>query len=248
VPASVHNPTVNAGDLAGLGRGVDSWRSKTTELVGAKRDGPEKPVYAGFSWMVPLLPHLGHQDVYQLFDFTKSWTDPTNLAMSGIVIPAFVDPTNSHQRWTGFPHPGIALTHFVGMSGVDDTRNSVAAKLPRSDKRAGVFGYDQVARNDEITDGTSQTIMVIGAGKVTAPWVQGGGATIRGAREPYFDELSGFGSGGVSGGGTLAVMADGSVRMISKSIDPAVFRAMCTIHGADTVDSAKLDASAPRKP
>jgi len=37
-------------------------------------------------------------------------------------------------------------------------------------------------------------------------------------------------------------MADGSVRQINASIDPAVFKAMCTIHGGETVD---LEKSAP---
>ena len=76
------------------------------------------------------------------------------------------------------------------MSGVEDARNVVAAKLPRSDPRAGVFGYDEVARPEQITDGTSQTIMVVGSGALANPWILGGGATIRGAREPLFRQVS----------------------------------------------------------
>lgn len=124
----------------------------------------------------------------------------------------------------------------------------VAAMLPRSDPRAGVFGYDQVARASDVTDGAAQTIMLIGSGRVTAPWVQGGGATIRGARTPYFDSLTGFGSASSPGSGATALMADGSVRQISKDIDPAVFRAMCTIHGAETIDMGKFNAAVHPKP
>ena len=36
--------------------------------------------------------------------------------------------------------------------------------------------------------------------------------------------------------GTIALMADGSVRLVPETIDGNVFRAMCTIHGSDTVD------------
>jgi hypothetical protein len=82
--------------------------------------------------------------------------------------------------------------------------------------------------------------MVIGIGELANPWVMGGGATIRGARQPYFDKLSGFGSHGQNG--AIAMMADGSVRLVSPSVDPGIFRAMCTIHGAETVD---LQAAAP---
>ena len=101
---------------------------------------------------------------------------------------------------------------------------------------AGVFGYDEVARPEQITDGQSQTIMVAGAGALANPWTFGGGATIRGAREPYFDKSSGLGTKGLPGGGSLVVMADGSVRHVTAKVDPKIFRAMCTIHGNDSVD------------
>jgi hypothetical protein len=55
---------------------------------------------------------------------------------------------------------------------------------------------------------------------------------------PYFDAISGFGSVGDPGAGALVAMADGSVKRISKDIDAAVFRALCTIHGAETIDMA----------
>jgi len=108
--------------------------------------------------------------------------------------------------------------------------------LPRSDPRAGVFGYDDVASSDEITDGASNTVMILGSGELASPWALGGGGTVRGAREPYFDPLSGFGSRGRKSAGALAVMADGSVRFISSDIQPSAFRAMCTIHGGETID------------
>jgi hypothetical protein len=129
------------------------------------------------------------------------------------------------------------------MSGVEDGRNVVAAALPRSDPRAGVFGYDEIARPEAITDGQSQTIMLIGNGRLAGPWVQGGGSTIRGAREPYFDSLSGFGSQGLESRGTYVLFADGSARIISADIDPAVFRALCTIHGGEAVDLPKLEST-----
>ena len=169
------------------------------------------------------------------------------MLVAHIEIPAFYDPADARHRWDGFPFNGVALTHFVGMSGAED-RNEVVARLPRTDPDAGVFGYDFVARDSEITDGLSNTIMLIGSGTVQSPWAEGGGATVRGAREPSFGELTGFGSKSVTGGGALVVMADGSARVISKDIDPALFRSLCTIHGGETVDPAKLESMAPKRP
>ena len=84
---------------------------------------------------------------------------------------------------------------------------------------------------------------MIGTGELAAPWIMGGGATIRGARQQYFDRLTGFGSRGLSAPGAYALMADGSARVIWGKIDPEVFKAMCTIHGTNepTVKMEELD-------
>lgn len=236
-PSSSGN-VVPSGDLAALAAAANQWRLQGANLAGVKRLS-DKPVLAGYSWMTQLLPYLGHNDLYGRFDFTKGWHDQVNIALTCEEIPAFLDPTdrNRHMAIVGEKKAiGPAFTHYVGMSGVEDTRNVVAAELPRSDPRAGIFGYDQVAANEQITDGTSDTIMLIGAGKIVGPWASGGGATVRGARDPYFDDITGFGSAGDPGSGALVAMADGSVKRISKDIDPAVFRALCTMHGAEKID------------
>ena len=204
--------------------------------------GPIPPASAHFSWLTSLLPFLDQDELYAKLDFAKPLTEQSNLQVGATIVPQFLNPLDPRQRWKGYPLEGLALTHFVGMSGVEDARNVVAAKLPRSDPRAGVFGYDEVARAEQIADGTSQTIMVVGGGELANPWLFGGGATIRGAREPLFDKTSGLGTKGLAGGGTLAIMADGSVRQINPNIDPAVFKALCTIHGRESVD---LEKSAP---
>jgi hypothetical protein len=188
-----------------------------------------------------LLPHLGYGELYGQLKWSEDFLHESNFEQAKRVIPEFLHPEDDRQRWKGYPFEGFGLTHYVGMSGVED-RNVVAAALKRSDPRAGIFGYHDVARAEDITDGLNQTIMVIGVGEIVAPWVQGGGATIRGAREPYFDDVTGFRMrGGSSQGGTAVMMADGSARWISADVDPAVFRAMCTIHGGETVDRASGD-------
>lgn len=240
---------VPSGDFSALAAAVNQWRAQGANLAGVKRLD-DKPVLAGYSWMTQLLPYLGHNELYGHFDFTKGWHDQANIALACQEIPAFLDPTNPNRHMTivGVKEAiGPAFTHYVGMAGVEDARNLVAAELPRTDPRAGIFGYDQVATNDQITDGTSNTIMLIGAGKIVGPWISGGGATVRGARAPYFDDITGFGSAGDPGAGALVSMADGSVKRISKDIDPAVFRALSTIHGAESID-LKANANVIRAP
>ncbi|MGI8982203.1 MAG: DUF1559 domain-containing protein [Pirellulaceae bacterium] len=218
-----------------LGEGLVKWHP-SGKLVGVRRVGEGDNVQAHYSWMHQILPFIGQQEHYGKFTLDKPLSDKVNLQLCSKIIPEFLNPGDDRTRWKGYPFENFALTHFVGMSGIEDARNVVAAKLPRSDPRAGIFGYDSIATPAEITDGTSNTIMVLGGGELANPWVMGGGATIRGAREPYFDKISGFGSKGTSG--VTVVMADGSVRVISSNISPAVFRALCTIHGAEKIDLA----------
>lgn len=240
---------VPSGNVTALAAAINQWRAQGKDLVGAKRLN-DKPVLAGYSWMTHLLPYLGHQDLYQKFDFAKGWHEKENIVLACEEIPAFLDPMNGNRHMTiiGVKEAiGPAFTHFVGMAGVEDTRNMVAAELPRSDKRAGIFGYDKIASQEEITDGLSNTVMIVSAGKIVGPWASGGGATVRGARAPYFDDITGFGSAGDPGAGALVAMADGSVKRIAKGIDPAVFRALCTIHGAESVDlTAHANAIRPQ--
>jgi hypothetical protein len=232
------SPELNSAvPAARLSPGVQDWFTQSgARHSGVRRANMIDPPLAQFSWLTSLLPFLGHQNLYEQFDFNKSFTDGKNLQLGGTIVPEFLNPLDDNHRWQGYPLDGSALTHFVGVSGVEDSRNVVAARLPRTDPRAGVFGYDQVARPEEITDGTSHTAMVVGAGALPNPWVFGGGATVRGAREPLFEKTSGLGSKGLPGGGSIVMMADGSVRHVRGNIDPRVFKAMSTIHGAETFD------------
>jgi hypothetical protein len=222
--------------ITSLPGALTTWHDRPSRsLTGILNPTSDEHPIAHLSWMTGLLPYLGHQREYDRLKLDQPLTDEANLEVAEVVIPEFQNPRDDRKKWDGYPFDGLALTHFVGISGVEDARNVCAAKLPRSDPRAGIFGYDAIALPDEITDGTSHTIMIAGSGRLANPWMMGGGATIRGAREPLFDKVSGLGTKGLSSG-TVVLMADGSVRQIPTSIDPAVFKAMCTIHGAESVD------------
>ena len=58
--------------------------------------------------------------------------------------------------------------------------------------------------------------------------------------------MTGFGSLGHGKTGAIVLMADGSVRWLDADMDPNVFRAMCTIHGSESVDLTELPFDNPR--
>ncbi len=229
------------GSLAAMRAGYDGLvAEKAGHLKGVRGMGEDRALEEGYSWMTELLPHIGYKDLYLQFDTTKTWMMPLNRVHAYVVIPQFVNPADPNVQWNGHPFDGVGLTHFAGMAGIEDKRTVVAAELPRTDPRAGIFGYDQVVKLADIKDGTSDTIMLIGTGKSSAPWIQGGGGTVRGARAPYFDKFHGFGSYGIPGQGVYVMMADGSTRVINASIDPEVFKSLCTIQGGEQVDLQKI--------
>lgn len=215
----------------------------------AEEDKDEDFIVYHYSWMTQLLPYMGYEKIHKRLDFKKPWTTGSNHFAAQYRIPQFLNPSDDRKAWKGYQFTNMGLTHFVGMSGVEETRQEVAATLDRSHERAGIFGYEGVAKESDITDGKNQTIMLIGSGELIGPWILGGGATVRGARAPhvdeasgekkfdYFNALDGYGSRGQTG--ALTLMADGSARLLSPDIDPALFRALCTTHGKETVDLAK---------
>ena len=235
------------GVLGMLDRGFDKlrqaeWEGGDGKPLKGTYQWEDKPRAYGFGWVVQMLPHLGYQSLYDEIDFeAQTWTTPANLVPATRIVSELLNPNNPVRRTRsdGFGFGGLALAHFVGMSGVEDSRNDVAATYDRADPRAGIFGYDAVAGTKDITDGLGETILMIDAGRINGGWIQGGGATIRGARAPYIDEQYGFSSQGLEKPGVVTMMADGSVRVIDADVDAEVFRALATAHGGETVDLSR---------
>ncbi len=125
---------------------------------------------------------------------------------------------------------GFPVTHYVGVSrlGAD------AGQLDASDRRAGVFGFQRRVGQSTIGDGAANTIAIFGVAGRLGSWAAGGDATVRPlTKAPYVNGPDGFGSGQPDG--MLAGMADGSVRFLSKDIDPRVIEQLATINGGESV-------------
>jgi hypothetical protein len=202
------------------------------------------------SWMVELLPYVGEGDFQDVSgDPNKSWNEGKNLQLAQMVVPQFLAPgaantaTLYHIRYPGMAQP-VAATNFVGIGGVGRDSASYTANDPAAAKKRGIFGYDRETRPEEIKDGLDQTIALIQVpAEPRSPWLAGGGSTVRGVSEDL-DSVEPFVCTEYQGQkGTFAIMADFKVRFIPATIDPATFRAMCTIAGGDKI--ANLDKVAP---
>jgi len=205
------------------------------------------------SFLRELLPYFDddrYRMLYTQIDPSKPWYDGQNLKAARVLVPQFLHPAAPPyfgEAKAGGREMRVALSHFVGMAGVGPD----APFYRKDDPRAGIFGdpaYRPPTRLDEIRDGTSNTILMIQVdSRLAGPWIQGGGSTMRGTSLAGNDVGRPYGFLAPTHGGkpgTFVVMADGSVRYITRNISPEVFKALCTMAGGETLPS--LDTVAPR--
>jgi hypothetical protein len=203
------------------------------------------------SWMVELLPDLG-SDAAALnarIDRTKSWRDPPdNLPVAATLIPPFLNVQNPENTWW-IRYPGmnaeVAATNYVGIAGVGLDAADYRPDEPSTTTKLGVFGYERTTKTSEISDGAANTIAIIQVPPTfKRAWMAGGGSTVAGV--PEKNSIRPFVSCTYKGKrGTMAIMADCTVRFISETISDEAFQALCTIKGGESVI---IDRDAPKVP
>jgi hypothetical protein len=181
-----------------------------------------------FDFYVPISPYLDYQGLTENIDPTQPWAGGINGRLGDVRIGILICPSAGRVA-----PPAPQPTTSIGVAGI----GTDAPLLPKTDPRAGVFGYDRKTTVADIKDGTSTTMMLAESGRVIGSWLQGGPATVRGldpTNAPYIGPGRQF--GGLHDGSAVIAMADGSIRVVTESIDPKVFEAMSTIAGGEKLD------------
>jgi competence protein ComGC len=186
--------------------------------------GPRANPEERLSWMVAQLPYLGQEALYRQLDVEKAFAE--NLPAVQTRVKAFECPSSKE------PAMADAVTNYVAMAGI----GLDAASQPEGAAGNGFMGYDRLTSLATIKDGTSNTIALMETRSGLGPWVRGGTSSLRGFDPgdlPVGGDQRPFGghTGGMSAG-----MADGSVRFIRSSIDPAKLAAAITIDGGEAFD------------
>ncbi|MES2793145.1 MAG: DUF1559 domain-containing protein [Planctomycetota bacterium] len=187
---------------------------------------PDLAPEARLSWIVGLLPDLDQATLSREIDQSKGWSDAVDAPHLKSNIPCLLNYWNGNAPL----RDGSAVSHYVGIAGV----GKEAANLPISDQRVGAFGYDRQVRVEDVTDGLSNTMFVTEVSQNLGPWSRGGMATIRAlTTKPYINGPDGIGNKCFDH--IQVLFGDGSVRVVSKDIDPAIFEALATIHGGEAI-------------
>ncbi len=182
------------------------------------------------TWVVQILPYLGEQNLYDNYDETKWMTDPVNRDFRGAELAFMKCPSDDFNRikysgQTGSSHTGNhgdnwARSNYAANGALGFQSDSIhcndygtggsgcAAQGDsqgwNDSKIRGVMGVNSAATIKEISDGTSNTIMVleIRAGVTTndcrGVWAMAGGGPSACWAHGYIGDAGGPNAGAIA--------------------------------------------------
>jgi len=154
------------------------------------------------SWRVALLPFLGEDELYKQFKLDEPWDSPHNKKLLAKMPPLFAPVIGKAKANSTF------YRVFTG--------------------KGTVFEGNKGIRTKDITDGTSNTLLIVQAGDAV-PWTK--------PEELPYDPAKALPRFGQQfKGGFYIALCDGSVRFVQTPIDEKGFRALITPNGGEVVN------------
>ncbi len=201
---------ISANNLKIIGLAVHNFYSNYNRFpsdIVDKKTG--KPL---LSWRVAILPYLEHEALYKQFKLDEPWDSPNNIQLVK-KLPKVYSALGKIE----IDEKGNALTQYLGIRGP-----------------GCLFEPNDQIRIGAITDGTSNTIMIVEA-KKGAVWSKPEDFDFNDTKLININVL-----GGVFPGGVHTVFCDGSVRFLSDKTSPDLLKALFTRAGSEIIDQIKF--------
>ena len=188
-------------NLKQIGLAMHNYHSAYNTFPGPVLDKQGKPL---LSWRVAILPFIEQQAIYNKFKLDEAWDSPHNKALLKEMPSTYTCPDNpKSEAFT------TSYQTFVG--------------------NGAMFELNRGASLQEITDGTSNTIMVVES-KDGVPWTKPDDLKFDPADAKPLNGASSMHPGGIN-----ALFGDGSVRFIKTVINPRVWKAIITKAGGEVI-------------
>lgn len=190
--------------------------------------GPGNPAGKSVGWRAILLPHLEQKSLHALYDFESHWWEGRNLAAASQRLKIFQCPSVPQRLAVlsavakpprpamAFPLP-LAPTDYEAIMGVQPSIDLERYASPLANR--SVLFRNSTVRMAEITDGTSQTIVVVECS---------GRPLVYRGRSPRSDLANDQGQGWIDSVGPFSLdgaSADGSMQGLGPVITPRAMNA-----------------------
>ncbi len=176
-------------------------------------DEKGKPMH---SWRVLLLPHMGYDWLYQQYDFTQPWDSPQNINLSFQMPPEFACPDDLDAAIQYETSYMVVVGRGTMFPGAKST--SIA----------------------DITDGLSNTIMVVEVPASGVSWLEPKDLDVQ-QLTFQVNGASGNDIGSHHPGGANVLMADGATKFVRDTLPAQYLESLLTAAGSEPITSAVLD-------
>ena len=217
---------------------------------------------SGAGWGVMILPFMDQGNVFNSFNCNLPIADPANAQflntdLASFRCPSDPQPDNWEIEEEGAPGTVLAtlpIANYIGVFGteeLDGCENTPGTDPVTSNGQCvgdGIFYHNSKTRIRDITDGTTNTLMVgerltresagwystwtgmVAEGEEAFQRVLGSADHPPNDPAAHFDDFSSNHSGGA-----FFVLGDGSVHFVSQNIDETLYKSLATRNGGEIV-------------